>query len=81
MEKREDCLTLTLDEAAAYTGIGRHQLVKMQNTDRSFPSFKVGTKTLVDKKLLTEYVHRLAENRVGEVVMNPVIAQIVANRQ
>ena len=81
MERREDCLTLTLDEAAAYTGIGRHQLVKMQNSDRAFPSFKVGTKTLVDKKLLTEYVHRLAEERVGETLVNPVVAQIIANRQ
>lgn len=81
MARSDDCLTLTLAEAAAYSGIGRHQLEKLQETDRRFPSFKIGTKTLVDKALLAEYVHRMARERVGEVVMNPVIAEIVANRQ
>lgn len=77
----DDCLTMTLAEAAAYTGIGRHQLEKLRQNDKRFPSFKVGTKTLVDKELLAEYVHGLARERVGEVVMNPVIAKILANRQ
>lgn len=81
MPRDDDCLTITLAEAAAYTGIGRHQLVRLQKTDKRFPSFMIGTKTLIDKKLLAEYVHQLARDRVGEVVMNPVIAKILANRK
>ena len=81
MARSDDCLTMTLAEAAAYTGIGRHQLERLQESDKRFPSFKVGTKTLVDKQLLAEYVHQLARDRVGEVVMNPVVAQIVAGRK
>ena len=57
MQKSEDCLTLTLAEAAAYSGIGRSKLEMLQKSDKRFPSFKVGTKTLVDKALLAEYIH------------------------
>ncbi len=81
MARSDDCLTMTLAEAAAYTGIGRHQLEWLQESDKRFPSFKIGTKTLVDKQLLAEYVHQLARDRVGEVIMNPVVAQIVAGRK
>ncbi len=81
MARSDDCLTMTLAEAAAYSGIGRHQLEKLQECDKRFPSFKIGTKTLVDKTLLAEYVHQLARDRVGEVIMNPVVAEIVAGRK
>lgn len=74
-------LTLTLAEAAEYSGIGRNSLEQLQRTDRNFPSFKVGSKTLIDRHLLVEYVHNLARNRVGEVVMNPVIAEVIRNRK
>ena len=47
MARSEDCLTMTLDEAAAYTGIGRHQLVKMQNTDRRFSHYRQRHRTQV----------------------------------
>lgn len=74
-------LTLTLDEAAEYSGIGRKALAQLQKTDRNFPSFKIGSKTLIDKLLLAEYVHNMARNRIGEVVMNPVIAEVIKNRK
>lgn len=81
MQKSEDCLTLTLAEAAAYSGIGRSKLEMLQKSVKRFPSFKVGTKTLVDKALLAEYIHQLARDRMGEVVMNPVIAEILEHRR
>ncbi len=74
-------LTLTIDEAVEYTGIGRGSLVLLQKNDRNFPSFKIGNKTLIDKALLAEYIHNMARNRVGEVVVNPVIAQVRENRK
>ncbi len=81
MESMIDCLTLTLDEAAKFTGIGRKALEQLQKTDRNFPSFKIGSKTLIDKLLLAEYIHEMARNRIGEVVMNPVIAEVIKNRK
>ncbi len=74
-------LTLTLDEAAQFTGIGRKSLEQLQRMDRNFPSFRIGSKTLVDRLLLTEYVHEMARNRIGEVVMNPVVAEVIENRK
>lgn len=74
-------LTFTLEEAAAYSGIGRHTLETLQQKDQRFPSFRIGVKTLVDRKLFEEYVHTLARERYGEPLVGSVVMQIVEARQ
>jgi len=57
-------LTLTIDEAAKYTGIGRDKLLELaHNPDSSFPAFRVGTKFLINRELLKEWLRKVAEER------------------
>lgn len=81
MSVMENSLTLTLDEAASFSGIGRKTLETLQQKDKRFPSFRIGTKTLIDKSLFVEYVHTLARERFGEPLVGSVIAQIIEARE
>lgn len=76
-----ECITLTLEEAVSFTGIGRKNLETLQRNDRRFPSFRIGAKTLVDKHLLVEYIHILAKERTGEVLVNPAVQRVLELRQ
>lgn len=50
--------TLTLEEAAAYTGIGKHKLCEISDKkDCDFVMF-VGTKRLFKRKKLEEYIEK-----------------------
>ena len=51
--------TLTIDEAAAYSGIGRKKLRSL--TDKEDCSFVVwiGSKRLIKRKLLDEYINKM----------------------
>lgn len=60
-EKKEK-ITFSIQEAALYLGIGHEkirELVNKKNTD--FPFFKVGAKTLIDKKLLDKWLEKITE--------------------
>lgn len=57
---------LTLDEAIAYTSIGKNrmlELINKHNTD--FPFFRNGKKILINKAMLDEWLNKVTtENRV-----------------
>jgi len=57
-------MTLTIDEAAKYTGIGRDKLLELaHNPESDFPAFRVGTKFLINRELLKEWLKKVAEER------------------
>jgi excisionase family DNA binding protein len=57
-------LTLTIEEAARYTGIGRDKLLELaHNPESGFPAFRVGTKFLISRELLKEWLKKVAEER------------------
>lgn len=49
---------LTLEEAAAYSGIGINKLRKLTNDDKCEFVLWVGTKRLIKRKKLEEYLER-----------------------
>lgn len=51
-------LNLTLEEAAAYSGIGINKLREITNSDRCNFVLWVGTKRLIKRKLFDEYIER-----------------------
>jgi hypothetical protein len=57
---------LTIEEASKLAGIGRDNLIRWQCTDRSFPSFKIGSKTYISKDLLRDYINEKARQRYGD---------------
>lgn len=59
MENRIEKLTLSVDEAAALLGISKptcYQLVRRAD----FPAFKIGNRTLVNRRLLEQWIDREA---------------------
>ena len=48
--------TLTLEEAAAYTGIGVHKLREITDDDKSGLILWVGTKRLIKRKALEKFI-------------------------
>lgn len=65
-ESKTDKLTLTLAEAVKFSGIGKNklwELIYKENTD--FPYFKVGTKVLINKDMLVNWLEKTSvEGRV-----------------
>ena len=59
-------LTLTLDECAKITGIGRNKLTELiYKKDTDFPFFRVGNKCLVNRGMLCEWLDKISmEGRV-----------------
>lgn len=51
--------TLTLDEAAAYSGIGRNKLRSISDNDNCPFVLWVGSKRLIKRKQLDEYIERM----------------------
>ncbi|SDF03877.1 DNA binding domain-containing protein, excisionase family [Thermoanaerobacter thermohydrosulfuricus] len=63
-EAMDPKLTLTIEEAAKYSGIGRDKLLELaHNPDSGFPAFRVGTKFLISRELLKEWLKKVAEER------------------
>lgn len=61
-EKKEEKITLTVREAALYTGIGHEkirELIDRPNTD--FPFFKVGSRVAINKILLNNWLDKVSE--------------------
>jgi hypothetical protein len=63
--KKIEKQTLSLAECVDFTGICREKLTEIINKkDTDFPYFKNGTKTLVNKNLLIEWLDKISkENR------------------
>ncbi|MDD3224733.1 MAG: helix-turn-helix domain-containing protein [Clostridium sp.] len=62
--EKKDKLTMTLDETCKLSGIGKNklwELVYKENTD--FPYFKVGTKVLVNRDKLINWLNNLTDQK------------------
>lgn len=51
--------TLTIDEAAVYSGIGRNKLRSLTDDDNCPFVLWVGSKRLIKRKLLDEYIDKM----------------------
>ena len=56
---RSPKLTLTIQEAAEISGIGRNKLTELTFTT-DFPSFKVGIKTLINREMFMMWLKRIS---------------------
>lgn len=57
-------LTLTVDETVKVSGIGRNKITELiykENSD--FPYFRVGTKTLVNRIMLENWLGKISEEK------------------
>lgn len=75
-----DRITVTIEDACKLTGIGRKQLEKWIKTDINFPSFKIGTKTMIAVGPLRKYLETLALMRAGETVHSSRMVAITEKR-
>lgn len=56
--------TLTIAECASLTGIGRDKLMELAHSNNSdFPCFKVGTKFLINRKLLSIWLKKISQEK------------------
>jgi excisionase family DNA binding protein len=56
--------TLTIDECAEFSGIGRNKLLELvhaSNTD--FPCFKVGVKFLINRQMLITWLEKISKEK------------------
>lgn len=59
MPKQEKA-TLTIQECANFTGIGRDKLMELAHSENSdFPCFKVGAKFLINKEMLMAWLDKI----------------------
>lgn len=77
----KDRISVTLADAVKLTGIGRRTLENLAKTDIKFPSFQVGSKTLIHVDALNKYIAEKAKARVGVQAMSPRVAGIFARRE
>lgn len=62
--KKESEKTLTIQKCAEYTNIGREKITELiNNPNIDFPYFKVGTKTLIHKELLDEWLEKVSKEK------------------
>ncbi|WP_446897472.1 excisionase [Clostridium sp. LBM24168] len=60
----EEKATLTIDSCVKYSGIGRDKIMELaHNLNSDFPRFKVGTKCLINKKLLDEWLDKISKEK------------------
>ncbi|ABS34629.1 excisionase [Clostridium botulinum] len=55
--------TLTIDECVKYSGIGRDKIMQLAHGENNFPAFKVGTKFLVNKELLDNWLESISKEK------------------
>ncbi|MBK1811562.1 helix-turn-helix domain-containing protein [Clostridium sp. YIM B02505] len=60
--REEQKLTLTIDEAAKLSGIGKHKISEFVY-QQDFPCVKIGNKTLINRKLFIDWLDRASEER------------------
>lgn len=60
--KEKEKATLTIQECAIFTGIGRDKLMELShNPNSDFPCFKVGSKTLINRELLINWLNKITQ--------------------
>lgn len=64
LNEKEEKATLTIDNCVKYSGIGRDKIMELaHNPNSDFPRFKVGTKCLINKKLLDEWLDKISKEK------------------
>lgn len=59
---KEPKATLTIQECAKYTGIGRDKLMELAHSQNSdFPCFRVGAKFLINRQMLNMWLEKIAQ--------------------
>lgn len=58
-KKQSDKKTLTIDETVKYTGIGRDKIMQLAHGENDFPSFRVGSKFLINKDMLDTWLENI----------------------
>lgn len=59
---KEEKVTLTIQECANFTGIGRDKLMELAHSENSdFPCFKVGAKFLINKEMLLAWLDKITK--------------------
>lgn len=62
--KPKEKVTLTINEAAKLSGIGRDKLMELAHSQNSdFPCFKVGSKFLINRQMLIEWLDKLSKEK------------------
>lgn len=55
-------ITFSIQEAALYMGIGHEKVRELvEKTHTDFPYFKVGHRTVIDKRLLDKWLEKITE--------------------
>lgn len=61
---QEEKVTLTIAECATFSGIGRDKLMELAHSKNSdFPCFKVGSKFLINKPMVIEWLDKISKER------------------
>ncbi len=56
--------TLTIENCVKYSGIGRDKLMELaHNPNSDFPRFKVGSKFLINKVMLDEWLDKISKEK------------------
>jgi excisionase family DNA binding protein len=64
IEESKPKATLTIDECAQFSGIGRNKLLELVHNEHSdFPCFKVGAKFLINRDMLVRWLDRITTER------------------
>lgn len=62
--KKEEKLTLTVDDAARLSGIGRDKILELVHNENSdFPCFKNGSKFLINRDKLIEWLNKVTQEK------------------
>ena len=58
--------TMTIDECAEFSGIGRNKLMELaHSTNSDFPKFKVGAKFLINREMFIHWLEKVTvEGRI-----------------
>lgn len=65
LDKKEEKVTITIDECASYTGIGRNKILELAHSKKSdFPCFRVGARFLINKPRLDEWLKKISEEKI-----------------
>lgn len=60
--ERHQKVTFSIQEAALYMGIAHDKLRELVNKkDTDFPFFKVGSRTVIDKRALDRWIEKITE--------------------
>lgn len=61
---KQEKATLTIDECAEFSGIGRNKLLELVHAPNSdFPWFKVGAKYLINRQMIITWLEKISTEK------------------